>query len=141
MYGRSFGYTFSYIYKCAVKVILTAEAVTSARCIVRSIILTKFFVEATTLAISVTSAQYIHTYHSFFSLLPKNSNDRDACLTLTKRSTYILEAQNQSFFFFSYFFPATQDITCHAYLCFPDFFFLSLYFLTSFIVKHRLVVH
>jgi hypothetical protein len=72
--------------------------------------------------------------------LPKNSNDRGACLTLSTRNTYKRNRTKHTFFLLI-FFSATQETTCHAYLC-SLLLFLSLYFpYVSLIFKHRLVVH
>jgi hypothetical protein len=61
---------------------------------------------------------------------------QSACVTLSTRNKYE-EEQNQSFSLFSCFFSATQETTCHAYLCL--FFFLR--FLMFLMLIRCLVAH
>ncbi len=62
---------------------------------------------------------------AFFAFsLPKNSNDRDACLTLSTQGIHRKGTEPiVGFFLFLFFSAATQETTCHAYLCSSYFFF------------------
>jgi Ca2+/Na+ antiporter len=109
----------------------------------------QFYIDITCIIVNLSSFDNIWKTHSvviccmflfcayvyvFFSFNWSFRQRQSACVTLSTRNKYE-EEQNQSFSFFFVFFSATQETTCHTYLC---IFFSSFSF---FYVSHAYTSH